>query len=133
MKEEDKSFIFSSWLRSYRNSHFASPLCNAVYFEHHKKIVEQLLNNAEVVILCAKNDEDHIYSFICYSHLSPKLSTIHFIYTKYPYRKMGIAQHLYNLAVGGTSGATICITHYSAHLKQKITDLNIIYNPYLLF
>ena len=133
MKPTDEAFIYSSWLRSYRNSDFASHISNAIYYDAHKQIVSKLLEECEVFILCSHTDEDHIYGFICYTNLTPKLSTLHFLYIKYSYRKMGLANYMYDATVGQHGGSTICITHNNSYLKDKINSLGLIFNPYLLW
>jgi hypothetical protein len=123
MVPEDESFIYSAWLKSYRSSPVATYLDNDTYYDNHKKIIEKLLLKANVTILCSKEDSSQIYGFLCHEG-----NTAHYLYIKYPFRKMGLAKYLFNSVF---SDATIVITHFNTTLKSRLDTMT--YNPYLLF
>ena len=123
----DESFVYSSWLKSYRNNkYFAHAMDNETYFQFHALIIDTLVKDNNLSILCSKDDEDQIYGFICNR---PDNKVIHFIYIKYPYRKMGLGKMLLNDTVGSLSDTTY-VSHYNHHLDKYD---NIKYNAYLLF
>jgi len=123
MMEEDESFIYSSWLKSYRSSPAATYLDNDTYYNNHKKIVEKLLSKANVTVLCSIEDSSQIYGFICHEG-----NTAHYLYIKYPFRKMGLAKYIFNSIFSDT---TIVITHFNTNLKSRLDTMT--YNPYILF
>ncbi len=130
MEKDDESFIYSSWLRSYRGSPITTHMINDVYYDNHKKIIEKLLLEAKVIIACNPEDPSQIYGFICYEDGVPNCSVVHYLYVKYPFRKMGLGTHLFDSIC---SDATLTIvTHYNSNIKNKL-DNNLIYNPYLLY
>jgi len=129
MAPADEGFVYSSWLKSYRNSPMASNLNNDVYYDNHKKIVQNTLENAVTMILCASDDEDHILGFICFE--ATNLNIIHYIYIKYSYRKMGLTKFLLD-TLSDISDSTTIITHFNNNLKSKSNELGLIYNPYIL-
>lgn len=90
----DLNFIFNAWLKSYRNSTQMKKLSNDVYYSNHKQVVHRLLQNNQVSILCTKEDPEHIIGFMCHSK-----DTIHYIYIKYNYRKMGLTYMLLDSVV----------------------------------
>ena len=42
LTEEDSPFIFNSWLKSYRFSHFGEKITNTIYFEDHHKVMKKV-------------------------------------------------------------------------------------------
>ncbi len=125
LEKDDESFIYSSWLRSYRSSPISTHMINDIYFDNHKKIIEELLSKANVIIACNPEDPSQIYGFICYED-----TTVHYLYVKYPFRKMGLGRYLFDSVC---SDATLTIiTHYNSNVKSKLND-SLIYNPYLLY
>ena len=64
LTEEDKPFIFNSWLKSYRFSHFGEKITNTIYFEDHHKIIENILKKAKVVVACNEEDPSQDYGYI---------------------------------------------------------------------
>ena len=131
MVPEDESFIYSSWLKSYRNSPNAANMPNQVFYDNHKRIIQNIINTAQVSIICSSEDSDHIFGFICWEPTDSNFDIYHYLYIKYPYRKMGLANYLFD-SIGGNSGGTIVITHYNNNLRRKSTELGMIYNPYLI-
>jgi hypothetical protein len=128
LNQNDESFIYSSWLRSYRNSPQMKTLSNDVYYSNHKRVVESLLKNSTVKILCSVEDPSHIFGFFSYSN-----NILHFLYVKYNYRKMGLATHLFS-ECGFTSDNTLISTHTPTNSLKEYLDskYNIKYNPYLI-
>lgn len=124
----DKSFIFNSWLKSFRNSPLAKPLCNEVYFSNHKLIVENILKRSKIVIACSDEDPMQIFGYTIYEELPGGIIIMHYIYTKYTYRKLGIAQQLYDIVVKNDD--PILYSHHTQVVDKVKDKLNLLYDPY---
>lgn len=126
---EDVSFIFSSWLRSFRGSLFASSIMNEIYFSEHHKTIEKILKHYEVIVACNTEDPSQIYGFICAGY-TDNILTIHYIYVKHPFRRMGIAKAMlesyeYNHEYVGV------YTHQTKIAQKLANKYNLIYHPYI--
>ena len=130
LKEGDLNLIYSTWLKSYRSSPFASYMSNDTYYDNHKKYLEKILHSptTEVTILCEIDDEDHIY---CYMVSEKGLPVVHYLYVKYTYRKMGFAKAL--MAPLLSTGQEIEITHANNNYRAFAKKYPIRYNPYYVF
>lgn len=137
LHDSDKSFIYSTWLKSYRSSNFAKEMDNPIYFLHHKQYIERVLEdeNSVFLIVCDVEDPEQIYSYICYRQLNPNSSIIlDYIYTKYTYRKLGIASRLLDqvIQLSKDQRRDIFCTHAGRQFTKYKDKYNLIYNPYLL-
>jgi hypothetical protein len=131
-QRSDIPFITSSWLRSNREGFFVRSVGNTVYYHQHHKILEQLLPRSVVLVACNEDDPDQILSWICAEVVDTAL-VIHYIYTKKPFRKFGLAKRLVNLLEESESPPAIMVTHSNPSMRPLLREKNIIYNPYLLF
>lgn len=128
--QEDVSFIFNSWLKSYRNSLFAKNIPNEIYFTNHHNLVENLLQNNKVIIACSKEDPSQIYGYICAGHTDGIL-TLHYIYIKQTFRNMGIAKQLLSMFNHDSAIASV-YTHHTRIAEKLGPKYNMFYHPYLL-
>jgi hypothetical protein len=130
MTKADEAFIFSTWLKSYRHSQFASDMSNDVFFTYHKGIVADILKVSKVILIVNPEDPDQIYGYAVAQQVGSRLIT-HFVYVKYNFRKLGlakaIAQHM-NLF----SESVNFITHVPRNYKSFKGKLKLEYCPYLL-
>jgi len=127
--KEDVNFIFNAWLKSFRNSDFATPMANEIYFSNHHKTIEKILKYYSVIIACNKDDPNQIYGFLCAGY-TDSVFTIHYAYVKHPFRKMGIAKELLKSFNYDPNYAAI-YTHDSKIAKYLVKNHNIIYHPYI--
>ena len=91
-KEEDKGFIYSTWLRGlYHGSDWFSEIDKASFFTNYSKVVDLILskNDTQVRVACDPEDEDVIYG---YTILGPGL--VHYCFVKEPWRAKGLARLL---------------------------------------
>lgn len=101
MEPEDQDFIFNSWIKSYYslNEHLRnySPFDYYVGIQH--KIIEFILNSPsyEIGVACSEEDISHIYGYVVYEPM--KRTILHYLYVKYPYRKLGIGTKLFRHAL----------------------------------
>ena len=128
---DDLSFIFASWLKSYRNSDPCTHMLNEVYYGNHKKVVERLLKESQVIMVCNADEPDHIFGYAVYDYIGT-MPLLHYIYVKQPYRRFGIAHQLYLHVTKGDETAPVMTTHAS-HVFRALKDKwRLIYNPYLV-
>jgi hypothetical protein len=131
LQETDKEFLFSSWLKSFRNGTMVRNIPNAVYYANHHKVIENLMRDAKTIICCNADDPSIIYGYICYDYIDSQF-VLHFMYIKQLYRKLGIAQDLLS-ATGNDFNKLGCYTHQTLVAIAKEESLNLVYHPYLLF
>jgi hypothetical protein len=101
-------------------------MINDVYYDNHKLVVKELLETQKIIIACNSEDNGQIFGFICYNDNNE----IHYLYVKYPYRKMGLARYLLD-SIPSDPTKPLIVTHLTSAIKSKLGD-EIIYNPYLL-
>lgn len=127
--ETDVNFIFSSWLKSIRNSGYSYGVPNAVFFSEHHKVIERLLKTCTVNIACSESDVSDIYGYIC-SEVVDGLTVIHFVYVKHTYRRLGIGNMLLN-SIEHNSKAASLYTHMTKQGKLLEAKFNLVYSPYI--
>jgi hypothetical protein len=128
----DISFIYSSWLKSYKESDDAC-FSGHKYFLVQKKIIAEILEHSIVAIVCDPAKPGDIYSYAVYEILG-EILVLHWIYTKYPFRGFGFAGDIIRAIYSNNEiDETMVITHrgvsYSA-VKSKFRHL---YKPELAF
>lgn len=127
--EADVPFIFSTWLRSYRDSLFAANISTTVYYAEHHKVVERLLKTSDVYIACASDDIAELYGYICAQKVDGIL-VLHYCYVKHSYRHLGIGAQLLNALEYDPSKASI-YTHMTKVARSLATKYSFIHSPYL--
>ncbi len=135
IRPTDISFVFSSWLKSYRTSYFAMKVANEIYFREHQKIIEMAIACGEVTVAVNQEDDDQILGFICYEpHRFNSLLTVHYIYVKSPYRKLGVGHELMEdaLHMSGHDKKLPIVTTHISKLFDEFVSMAYAYNPYLM-
>lgn len=103
-RPDDISFIFDSWLRSWRNSPWAGIIPNNLYFALTRNVIEQLVaRGAKLEVACLAADPDRILGWCC-SEQTGEDAVIHYCYTKDPYLNLGINESLVARASGKKPG-----------------------------
>ena len=133
MKPADSGFIYSTWLKSYRQTQFAYNMSNDTFFHHHKQIIEKTLSNpnTEVTLVCDQADHDHIYGYSVVEKYG-KANIIHYVYMKHAYRKLGLTKDLLQTQIPNFVTDLTFVTHESRHHKLFKVKFNLEYNPYIL-
>ncbi len=104
---DDISFIFDSWLRSWRKSPWAGCIPNNLYFPLTRSTIEQLVaRGAEFKVACLAADPDKILGWVCYelSQDTTPRTVVHYVYTKDPYLNLGIGPALVASLAGAKPG-----------------------------
>lgn len=128
--EADVNFIFSCWLKSYRDSFFAQCISTTVYFSEHHKVVERLLQSCDVWVACSDTDVGELYGFICGERVQGLL-VIHYAYVKHNFRWLGIGRKL--LECFNYDGSTGIYTHLTKNSRALSTKFGFVHSPYLAF
>lgn len=93
---QDTPFIFNSWLKSFRvHSKWAREVAPEVYYASHKKVVADFLAKSVGLIACNPDCANQILAYGIYQTPIRGVTVLHYIYTKQPYRKMGLATDLF--------------------------------------
>lgn len=129
--EEDVSFIFNSWLKSYRDSQFAKQITNTIYFAQQHKLIEKLLETCQVFVACNSTNPGDLYGYICFEKVD-SIYVLHYIYVKHTYRKLGIAKMLAYYTDFCEEMANM-YTHASKNSEHLAAKFNSIYCPYIAF
>ena len=134
--EGDVSFIYSSWLRSYRDhSSHADLIPKEIYYKCQARIIRKLLDSCGIAVACNPEDQEQIFGYCIYSPSSAGIAIVHYLYVKHPYRKLGIATTLRDWVkyeCGHDNGLPVVATHETANWNSFSSKWNMIYNPYLI-
>lgn len=128
--QDDMPFIYSSWLKSYRGTDFAKNITNSVYYEYHHNVIEDLINNSTIVLATDINDTTHIMAYIIAAKINGLL-TVHYLYVKHTYRRLGIGKTLFSIFDKDTD-SPICYTHETSLGGRIASKYKLTYNPYLI-
>lgn len=142
IKKEQLSLVYSTWMESFRESKFARSIRKNVYFSYLRLKIDQLLERPGTRIVTAHLDEDPdcIFSWLCLE-MSPalKMAILHYIFTKYKYRKLTIGKQLLDSVRMNRylDGSLLYYTHRNNADPYKFTiswleeKNGFTYNPYL--
>jgi|TARA_R110000868_G_scaffold43972_8_gene147503 GNAT superfamily N-acetyltransferase len=130
---DDLSFIFSSWMRSFKQSYTVRPVPSKIYHDNQKQIIEYIIARSEIIIACNAEDPAHIFGWACYE-IEP-IHTLHYVYVKQPYRSMGIASALLIQSYNAkrSASAPTQATHSTKGYTFLQTSFDMIYNPFYLW
>ena len=98
---EDMTFVISSWLDSFRDSHTAGMISMASYFEIMWPQVEALVDRpgSRTIVACNAGDARQLHGFITFDTATGSDPPIvHYVYVKSPFRRWGIARGLFAAA-----------------------------------
>ncbi len=127
--EEDISFIFNSWLKSYRNARAVSGIASSIYFSEHHKVLERIMKSCKVTIASNPADKSQIYGYIVFEEISG-ITVIHYSYVKHTFRKMGIAKTLLGTVKKDLSTGSM-YSHSTLSGDRIAPKYNMVYSPYL--
>ena len=113
MVSGDTDFIVKSWSRCFTdqqpgNKPWLIKACSA--------LIRELLKKSQVHILCLEEDEDMIIGYI----VGEAPNTLHFIYLKFDYRRLGFGKQLMSLLFDFKDKIELTHwTHAAKHLQDK--------------
>ena len=125
--ENDLPFIYSSWLKSNRNSGIGKDLLNEIYFDEHKQIIGRRFSQGAIYVAHPENEPDVLMGFI--SHHQGYLD---YVYVKQNFRKMKVASTLIKLFFPDFGSKITKVTHTPKNSKDAQVKFKLYYNPYHL-
>jgi len=127
--EEDIPFIFSTWLKSFRDSFFAQNISTTIYYAEHHKVVERLLKSCSVFVACSDKDISQLYGYICAEEIDSIL-VVHYVYVKHSFRWLGIGRQLLNAVHHNATNVSI-YTHNTKVSRGLANKFNFVHSPYV--
>lgn len=144
-RASDIPMITHSWLTSFRGEESkgkgrkfhrgglgSEGIPNRFFYYYHHKVLESLIPNSIVMVACLENSPDTILGWVCAQVVDTAL-VVHYAYTKYAFRKYGIARRLLKEIIDTEKPPAVFCTHLMPHLKRKVREMGWLYNPYLLY
>lgn len=125
--KDDHSFIYSSWLKSFRDGPAVKGITNQTFYKEQHDLIESLLLDptTTALVACNPSDDSQIYGYIVASG-----SVLHWVYVKLTFRQFGIAK---TLELGAVKGDKKFYTHLPKMMHRTCSQFaNYEYNPYLL-
>ena len=119
-KATDESFIYATWLRSYRNSEFARHQENDKYYWRQHDLIEKLMKGNQVNVAVIDESPDVVLGWAC-----GRNGLLHYSYVKKAFRRLGIAK---KLVTPWNAGA---YSHRT--LMAPLLMKHALYDPYLAF
>lgn len=106
----------------------------SIYFSFQEILLKTLIACSRTILAVDKENPDHIFGYITYQpNYRDYYLCAHYIYVKQPYRKMGMAGALLDIARGSEEpdipfDSPLFYTHLTTFSKYFTGE----YNPYLL-
>lgn len=119
----DLRFVAHSWFESYRRGGGAPQVRFDTYKAGQGALIDRLLAAAPTTVAFNPIEPDEICGWMCGDR-----STIHFVYVKQAYRRMGIARAL----VSPVLAAGPAFTHATRIGTSLASRAGLSFNPYLL-
>lgn len=118
-QSNDINFILSTMLKGlYYGWSFWQMVDQEAFFSNYEPFLKQLMLRSTIKVACLADDQDVILGYSMF-----KDSTIHFIFCKKSYRKLGLAKLLYPDGITTVSH----LTTQGDHIRKK---LNLKFNPF---
>ena len=104
LRESERPFVLSSWLRSYRNAPTMRLVDNATYYAKQAELILAVLDASRTTVAADPEDDTVIWGFIVVEY-----DVCHYAYVKHLMRRNGIAREMW-LAAGSPPWAS-ALTH----------------------
>ena len=131
MQISDRNFIFKSVLSHYKHgSPHTRLIADPIFYDAHHYIIGKAMRQEGAFCRMAvlKDDPDVVFGFIL-GNFDPE--TVHYIYVKKAFRRMGMARHLVESVFDANSDIYFThLTYDAANITRYYTQF--VYNPYLL-
>ena len=131
MQLSDRNFILKSILSHYKHgSPHTKLIPEHIFFDAHHYIISKAMRQDGFFCRMAalKDDPDVVFGFIL-GNFDPE--TIHYMYVKKAFRRMGMARHLVESAFDPNSDIYFTHLTFDAGFITR-THQNFVFNPYLL-
>lgn len=96
MRPDEDAFVLSSWLRGFRYSPWAGVLPTNGFFEAHRTHFTEVMATRARVVVAENTDEQPPHNLLGFIVYEPdrKPACLHWVYTKFVFRKKGVARAL---------------------------------------
>jgi hypothetical protein len=91
----DQSFVFSSWLKSFRDAPAVEQMREGDYYSRQHARITRTFEQARVYVACDPSARADIWGY-----LVEEDGRVHFVYVKSAFRRFGIASGLWAMCVG---------------------------------
>lgn len=96
MLPTDENFIFATWLKGlYYGNEFIRWIPEPSFFFNYRRVIKAILGlpRVKVRVACLKEDPNEILGYAVIEE-NDEFSTLHWVFTKEVWRKMGVARKL---------------------------------------
>jgi hypothetical protein len=134
--EQDVSFIFNSWMKSFRDGPAMTGIGNTLYYKEMQKCIEAVIKSegCRAVVACspANGDENVIFGYGIGEETTAGL-VLHWVYVKHPFRGFGVGKAIETelLKVPHESVTYSCHSKLCRALLKSRNDY--VYNPFTLW
>ncbi len=130
---EDVPFIFSSWLKSYRDAPAVRGVPNSIYYARQHDLITAVFarKNVRVYIACAPDEPSQIFGYLVGEALDSG-PVLHFLYVKHPMRNFGVGKYLESHLLSVVPGQ-LTYTQAGKNHERLLKNREYIYNPYLIW
>lgn len=132
-RPEDASFIYNSWLQSFRDAPMVKGVPNSIYYKEQHRLIEDILAQptCKVAVVCNPDDHHQIYAYSVYDLLGAGMPLIiHWVYCKHPFRLFGLATKLAEHMTNQLP-SIISYSHMTKMTSKVVKTRQMLYNPYL--
>lgn len=114
--------IRSSWFESYRKGGRCPEVRYDIFRPHQDAVIDALLETAAIWVLTPQSVPEEVCTWLVYTP-----ATVHYVYTKQAYRKLGFAMQMLK-----AFGPFTQYTHETTFGRRLLSRVGASYNPYLL-
>lgn len=128
MVEDDRNFIFSSYLRENLENYPTKLTPRSLYWKPQSADLEKILTTSKAVVACFPEEPAEIAGYALFED-GPIALTLHYIYVKR--KKLGVGRGLFDAIVGDRQ--LIIATHICdsfVKLREKVLPRRVVYVPY---
>jgi GNAT superfamily N-acetyltransferase len=131
MTENDKPFIYNSFLKSFKENSDSTWVSNGLYYRGQTEVVDFLLSSCNVLIACFPEDPEEILAYTLYQ-VEKDVLVLHYIYTRRSFQKTGIAREIINSIIPASIIIATHITYQFAAFRYKLRPIKVVYDPYFI-
>ena len=112
-RPDENNFFADSWIKNMRANEPFKNMDFAILSKEYFPVIQTMLKEFDTFVATHEEEDNEILSFINF-RLSDKFHMVNFIYTKKPYRKLGVARELIQKTIlDNKHGQPIFFTHFS--------------------
>lgn len=129
-RPNEKNFFTDCWIKNMRSKEPYKFMDYKLLSREYFPIIQTLLDEGCTVVCTHEDEDDEIFSFVNFKPM-PDFQVVNFVYTKKPYRKLGIAKYLLEKTVEQQDGP-IFFTHFD-WFGHRMRKKGWIFNPFILW